>query len=303
MEEPQFLLDPYIVRGGITFLWAKSSVGKSPLTWAMAASIGSGSHFYGLPTTQARVLYIEVDTPMHAIVPRLKRLTPPPPNVWWHFLSPISVPSPRQEDMEGLLAAKEAAKPEVVFVNTLRKVHDLDDKDSKTPKIVYSFFQHLFPTAALVFIHHARKSSPDPKAIHHGDESFSGAMNWINDAQVGLHLERYSSKDSKENLRLYHSKSQISPKLRPMPLHLAKDGTTLTSPRFDQLIKTYEILNNPPDGSKLDLDQFLAKELGVSITTARRNRYVIEAEEFPGSRRFMLDTATDSDTGWEVDPE
>lgn len=274
-------------------LWGDTSIGKSPLTWTMAAAIGNGTAFFGLPVTPGKkVYYLELDTPETSIASRIKKL-PAAKNVWWDFLPPLSIPFLDEGTRASFEAVQRNVFPDVVFVNTLRKVHDMDDKDSRTAKLVYSFFQKQFPQAALVFIHHIRKRAQDPKFIDHAKEGFSGAKNWLNDAQVGLHLEKYSG--PKENLRLYHRKSQVSDLLKPLPLFLKRDGSTLTSPLYEELLKTYEILNDPPTHeeekafSKMEFDYFISKKLGTSPATAKRRRLSVEGGEFPGSRAFLAD--------------
>lgn len=257
----------------------------------MASAVGSGTSFYGLPVHQGKVLYIEVDTPLQALHERIKITTPPPKNVWFLHMQPLSIPFLDKEGDQAqmLREAQEEICPDVVFINTLRKVHDLDDKDSKTPKIVYSFFQERFPQAALVFIHHEKKRPTDPKAIVWEMDTFSGAKNWINDAQTGLHLETYTpSKDHPENLKLYHRKSQVSRKLRALPLILGEDGTTLTSPLYTELLTVYEWMNTTgAEMSASEADTALARLLDTSVTTAKRRRLLIQNGDFPGSRRFL----------------
>jgi len=63
IKEPEFFIAPYIVKQGVALLWARRSVGKSALSWRMAAEIGRGGHFFGLPVKQGKVLYIEVSEP------------------------------------------------------------------------------------------------------------------------------------------------------------------------------------------------------------------------------------------------
>jgi hypothetical protein len=285
--KPSFLLDPFVTRGGITLLWGATSTGKSPTTWEMAAAIASGKSFFGLPTQKARVLYLEVDTPEQVVQERIKARQPSS-NVWWLFSQPLSIPYASPEQIELLVEASEAANPEVVFINTLRKVHDLDDKESKAPKLVYSFFQKYFPTSALVFVHHTRKAPTDPRAIAQDKESFSGSNHWLDDAQVGLHLEKYDAPGGDHNLRLYHRKSQVSALLKPIPLSLGDDGSTLTSPLFEQLSTVYEWLaSGKGEGMPAAEQDFrLGKLLEVSETTARRLRLHIEHGRFPG-RGFL----------------
>lgn len=285
--EPQFILDPYIPSRGITLLWGDTSVGKSPVTWHMAAAIGSGTSFFGLPTQKGRVLYIECDTPEASVQPRLQRMKSIPENVYFLFMPTLTVPFPRAEEKEALAQGAELF-PSVVFINTLRKVHDMDDKESKTPRIVYSFFQNQFPESALFFTHHIRKRSTDPNAVEYEKEGFSGSKHWLDDAQAGLELQTFRSKDA-ENLRLYHRKSQVSERINPLPLWLKEDGTNLACPLYDQFLRVYDIMNSEAADGVLakDLDIMIAKALDVSETTAKRRRLDVESHKFPGSREFL----------------
>lgn len=284
-----FFIDPYIPQESISFLYGDTSIGKSPLTWAMAKAIGMGTHFYGLPCKKGRVLYIDVDTPEVAVVPRIKEEKDPAPGVGFLFTTPIHCPNPSTEKLEELVKAREAIEPDVVFINTLIKAHDLDDKDSKSPSIVYSFFQEFFRGSSLVFTHHIRKSPIDPKIKEDARESFSGSKHWLDDAQVGLHLAKWGKKggDGWQGLRLSHTKSQVSECVGPMQLELHPNGTTIRSPEFDQLLFVYEKMNEFPELPRGKLDEAIAKELGVSTKTISRRRDEIECGRFPGSRRFL----------------
>jgi len=296
VEEPEFFIDPFVVKEGITFFWAKSSVGKSPVSWEMASSIGKGTSFFGLPSRVGRVLYIDVDTPENALAARIGK-KPVAPNVWFYIAKPLGIPNIRKEVEDELKSLQKDIHPDVVFLNTLRKVHRLDDKDSATPVTVYEYFQHLYPQAALVFIHHTKKSPIDPRMKENKGENFSGSQHWINDAQVGLHLERYNDPRGRFNIRLYHKKSQISRRLRPVPLLLHQDGTTITCPLFEDMKTVYAMMNEREEKGGA-LDEVVAQELKISTATARRLRLPIELGQFPTSRHW-LDPETGDEEGEE----
>lgn len=287
-KEPEWLINPFLVKEGITLLWGKYSTGKSPLTWSLALAVGSGISWFGLPTKQGRVLYIDVDSPESVAISRLQNIRPPKEaleNVFFCISKPLMMGvGGMQEDQHAELQELNGKlKPDLVVLNTLRKLHDLDDKDSKTPKLVYATYQYLFPQAALLFVHHERKSSTDPRAQYHGDEAFSGSQHWIDDAQVGLHIEKFKSE--RENLRLWHRKSQVSETLNPLGLKLLDDGSNLECPLFEDLLCTYEKLNEGLTG--VHCDDAVAEVRGISRSTARGRRMQIEAGHFPGSRNFL----------------
>jgi hypothetical protein len=279
--EPQFLINPYLARDGITFLWGETSTGKSPLGWHMAACVGEGRNFFGLPVSQGSVLYIEVDTPQRLVHERI-RVLEPAKGVDFLFLPPLGIPNVCPEDLDLL---QEAGKRgyDLVIINTLRKVHDLNDKEPQTVKLVYSFFQHLFPGSALVFVHHTKKTQVNPDGTEgRGKENFSGAMNWLNDAQVGVRLAPYVSDAEGVNIKLHHEKSQVSKLYGALGLWLnPTNGAELRCPKSEQLCYLYELLASGEHGGKA-LDDKVAKELGVSSTTVWRKRQLIEGGLFPG---------------------
>jgi hypothetical protein len=186
------------------------------------------------------------------------------------------------EQKEKFTSLRDEIDPDVVFLNTLRKLHDLDDKDSATPKLVYSFFQNLFPNSALVFVHHTRKSPIDPKWAENDKESFSGSNHFLDDAQVGLHLQKFDGE--KENLRLFHRKSQVSELLKPLPLRLEKDGSTLTSPLADEFLLVMELFKL--GRTQPEVVKEFSQTLKVSEATARRRVNVVQNGLFPG-RGFL----------------
>lgn len=251
----------------------------------MAAAIGTGKSFFGLPAKAGKVLYIEVDSPEVVLASRIRKI-PAAPNVWFLCLKPLNVPDTREEELDQLREAQNEVRPDVVFLDTLRKLHKLDDKDSTTPVTVYSFFQHIFPQAALVFIHHTRKTPTDTRMVENDKENFSGSMHFLDDAQVGLYLEKYDDAQGRFNLRLQHKKSQASELIKPLPLMLSKDGTALNSPLYDDMLTAYSLLHE--SGQKGgDLDKTIANALKVSESTARRRRLLIEDGSFPSSRHWM----------------
>lgn len=284
-SSPRWLIEPYIPADGIVLLWGETSTGKSPLGWHMAAAVGAGTNFFGLPATAGRVLYLEVDTPQRLVHQRVSVLEPPP-NVDFLFLPPLSVPTPAPSDL-AMLERAAMRGYDMVIINTLRKVHDLNDKEAQTPKIVYSWFQHLFPGTALVFVHHSKKSQlVDGKSTHGRDkESFSGAMNWLNDAQVGLFLQRYENEREGVNIRLCHEKSQVSELIGYMGLNLdPKDGVTLRCPKFERYFSVWEMMNSRPDLKGSALDDYLAAGLGCSRQHAAKFRHSVEDGVFPGAK-------------------
>jgi len=282
-NEPPFLINPYIPSGGIVFFWGDTSVGKSPLGWHIARSVGSGENFFGLPVQKGRVLYIELDTPERLVAERIRKLPPMDGLVDFLFLQPLSVPilSPSDRELLDRAATKEY---NLVIINTLRKCHSMNDKEPQTPKVVYEFFQRTFPGAALVFVHHSKKSQLNQSTGNYeaglDKESFSGAKNWINDAQVGIYLRRFKNPKTRTNLSLSHEKTQVTAEYAPLLLRLEADGANISCPEAEQISIIRKIMDDCKNGGLLGIrvDEILSKELGISLATARRRRLALEEE-------------------------
>ena len=290
IKEPDFLINPFIVKEGITFLWGKWGVGKSPTTWWMAHAIGTGTEYFGLPTRKGRVLYLDVDSPETVALNRLKKIKPAP-NVLFAVRKPLMFPGQLPEQDKELLTLRQEFQPDLVIFNTLRKCHDLDDKDSKTPKMVYSYYQSLFPKSALLFVHHDKKDSPDPKAKVNPTESFSGSQAWINDAQVGLKVTPYHGK--RENARIWNIKNQVAPRwpyFQPLPVYLEDDGSNMWSARHEDLQAVQKALAVGMKG--VMCDRQVAEVRGISETYARSARLLVEAGKYPG--RAWLEKGKDA---------
>lgn len=283
-----FLIDPYIPRESIVFMFGDTSIGKSPFTWHMAKSVGDGIHFFGLPVTHGRVLYIEVDTPEVVVQPRIKKIPAARDVTFFIYHGNLNIPNMDGQLYEQLVALEAEIKPDLVFVNTLVKAHDLDDKEPKTPSKVYGYFQALFPRAALVFVHHVRKSPVQPGGHEVARESFSGSKHWLDDAQVGLFLQPYRARGEgvQPNLRLYHVKSQASQRYKPLPLLLGDDGSSLSSPLFDELLVIYNAIHEWT-GGKSELDFEMHRRLGISVGTAKERRLLIEHGKFPNTSDWL----------------
>jgi hypothetical protein len=294
-SKPQWLIDPYIPRQGTVFLWGDTSIGKSPVTWHMAQAVASGKSFFGLPATLGVVLYLEMDTPEISVVPRLQQLKPTVGDEWkhnlhWVFDESFTVPpvlTAKSQTTDRLLELQEALDPALVIVNTCRKVHGFDDKDSKAPSMVYGFFKQVFPQAATVFVHHERKRSRDPDAHEYARESFSGSKHWINDAQVGLQLVSHRPAHAKTNLRILHHKTQVSERVRALELKLEDDGTNIVCPLYEEYISVWQEMKMKPELQGREFDREVGKSLGLSERSVRRRRKDIELGLWPKSRAWL----------------
>lgn len=219
--DTEWWVEDLIPAGGTVLVWGKESIGKTPICWYLARDIALGESFFGYKTKTGRVLFIELDMPPRYTQKRLRHL-PFPAGVRFE-LDDRPVVDLSDEGMAARFADAAAWKPDVVFVDSLRKAHPLDDKASETPSVVYNAYRRLFEGATLVFIHHERKTAKDDDRP--GNESYSGSRAWSNDCEVGLWLEEL--KQAKFPLKLEIARNKIGEKGVAGRFHLA-DGYLLT---------------------------------------------------------------------------
>lgn len=227
---PPWLCDPYLVRGGITFLHGKTSIGKSPVTWELSRCVDQGLDFLGHPTIRGRVLYLEADSVESLLRPRL-RLLPHPQGTWaWAFLNGTSMDlcNDGHTFHRTLAQFHHEYQPDLVIWNTLRQFYKGSNIDSDTVTRVYNAMYRAFPGAGHLMVAHDRKGSTDPDAPRHDDEDFAGSAAWRDLATIALHLVPRATKGGMY-LSLEHTKSQVSELTDPLKLLLSPDGTGLST--------------------------------------------------------------------------
>lgn len=269
--EVRFAIKPYIPFGGVTLLYGKTRIGKSPLTWEMARCIAAGEPFLETyPTTKGRVLYLDLDTPPTLVRQRLALLPSIPDNFYIEFPGVRNILQlTTQEEFRRLQAE---VQPIAVFINTLRKLYSGDEKDASLPSRIYATLMAIFAPAALVVIHHDKKSSGDPEDVGDPDEAFSGHMAWLNDCQVGLHViagtghyKRGLGSGGLGMIRLCHAKSQVSATEPPRALQLCKDGTNLVDYRVSVAGEVMKLFHELPGTlTKTDRVRIISQQLKCS---------------------------------------
>lgn len=257
-----FAINPYVPCGGITFLYGKTRVGKSPLTWEMARCVAAGEPFLGYPVSKGRVLYLDLDTAPALIQQRLALIEAPPENFYIDFPGVRNILQTSTQDYFRSIQAE--VQPIFVILNTLRKLYPGDEKDAALPSRIYATLLAIFSPAAILVVHHDRKSPTEKDAGGDPDEAFSGHMAWLNDCQVGLHLTPAGGQVP-GLLRLWHSKSQVSAQEKTLTLQLSQNGTHLalySNQKAAAVMGVY--IQCPPEMGKTDKVRLISQQLGMS---------------------------------------
>ena len=232
MPEVEYRINPLISTTGTVFNHGPTSVGKTVLAVQEAISVATGEEFLGLPTTQGRVAFLEIDTPellfRRRFKPRLDTLDDKN-QIRWVIPTPFDCLSKNflsTEPGKTLKRLQGEFNPDFVIVDTLRKIYFADEKSGDVPTRIYSLFQLLFPNAAIQFNAHDRKASRDI-SFAPSREDFSGHQARLNDAQSGLHITRAAAI---RRIYLELTKSQWSDheSFPKMTLSLSEDGCSIS---------------------------------------------------------------------------
>lgn len=225
-----FLVNPIIPLGGVVFLYGKSGVGKSPLSWAVCDAVATGTNFLGMEVSgPAPVLYVDVDTRWWTIQERWKGAGYEPKfdiavGDGFDCMSPMWEHSVVKSN---LVARQAEHQYKLVAISTLAKIHSFGFADANAPAAVYQKWQAVFgEECAIMFIHHDKKSSlkgdiDDDTAYHLKRESFSGNQQWLDHATTAIHLTR---RGGEYKFFLDQTKDQGSRKIEPLALNLGLNG-------------------------------------------------------------------------------
>lgn len=265
---PRFSVAPFLPHGGICVMHGPPGVGKSQLALTMARDIARGTAFLTPehPTTQGKVLYIQVNMPIQEQQSRLLSTDIDATDAV-AFLSLEHGMLDSEHLVPGNDRGLRDAKtfdPDVVFVDTLRDVHVMEEIDSATVTKVYGAWRQLFPLATLVFIHHDRKLPLPQKGQSSVPERYwleaaRGSSTWLGNADSGLHLT-----DAKGSLTLSFSKVRTCAPITPYAVRLATGNllVELTQPTTRQRLGAWSVLN--ATATHADAVKFVVDECKVS---------------------------------------
>lgn len=195
------LIDPWMTTGSVTLVFGPPSAGKTMWTTTVARTLGAGGMLFGAyPCAQSRSLIIQADMPTVTVVERAQASQAtmnPNVGVWLTDNVALDVLHVARTHHATLKAAQEF-DPQVVFVDTLRKTHGLDENDSAAPDKVYAAWRALFPGASFVFNHHARKIPTQGATDAIMREAFRGSIAWAASADSIISIRRVRRRGNKD---------------------------------------------------------------------------------------------------------
>lgn len=164
-----FLIDGLLPLGGAMLLYGDPKVGKSFAALQMSQAIVTGTDWLGFATNPGKVLYIQLDTPRGLWMYRMEQLIESGeelihPNLFiadrdsfdtW----PFNILNPTHWQL--LRSEVERISPDVVIIDTLKESHQLPENDNTDSQRVLAALTSATQPAAMVLIHHAKKTSWD----------------------------------------------------------------------------------------------------------------------------------------------
>jgi hypothetical protein len=179
-----------VPKPGKIILMGPPKAGKSTLAIALGNHAASGEDFYGHKAEPGRVLYHQLDTGEVVWRDTIRRLREGGlrlnPNL--RVIHPDDQKRPLnilQPDTRAYL--KEAlalVRPDLVIIDTLRKLHNGDENDSTEMKAVMDHVEDIYGGVSLILVHHTRKipadiSDPDPATFGRGSNFLTGDVDGL----------------------------------------------------------------------------------------------------------------------------
>lgn len=205
-----FYIDQLVPAAGITLVFGPPSCGKSTLLWTMAEAMWTKQKFLGkFPTHKARTLFLNVDMPGDALWRRFNGAKYEPRFWICDFSNHFNITT-LQATNPGVFQALQATahRFQVVMIDSLSTITTgLSLRDDWVPGLTISALRSLFPTQAIVLLHHSRKQTIGqfgPVPPHREDAL--GSQFWM--AMVQSEMQMYLKGDHLAHLRLV--KSQVA---------------------------------------------------------------------------------------------
>jgi len=169
--DDSYLIDRFIPAQGRILLIGPPKKGKSFLALQYGLAVAKGEDFIHRHSTPGKVLYLQYDTPHALWLDRIKKLKSA--NVMFHdnfvmldprhphYQSQIDIRK-NEADRLYLMEIVDTVKPQLVIIDTLRKIFSGDENSSDVCAEVFNHINEIFKKQAVVYVHHTHKLSPPP---------------------------------------------------------------------------------------------------------------------------------------------
>ena len=207
---PPFIIEQLVPARGITLVFGPPSCGKSTLLWSMSESIRKGEKFLGkYPTTKALTLLLNLDMPAFGLRDRFTKGNYEPRFHICDFPNHINIAKLAEVDPATHSALKmRARRYQVVMIDSLSTItNGLSLKDDWVPGVTIGALRELFPSQAIILLHHSRKQTMGQFGLvaPHREDAL-GSNLWM--AMVQSELQMFLKGNQLSHLRVV--KSQVA---------------------------------------------------------------------------------------------
>lgn len=222
----KWLLDNVLPEGGLIYFAAAPAGAKTWVMLDLAKAFVTGDPWLGKFDVEMRnVLYIDEEMGLRKALPRLRKLGIPDDATGFWYTDKAGVRFDSPKHVAQILAHCEANDVKVVFIDTLTRVHDLDENDNSQMRRLFRAFSILMDKGITVIIaHHDRKKGADSDVRH---ERMRGAGEIAAMADMAYAIDRAGNV-----FRLTTSKTRLVAEEHEIKLDFtikdSDDGTTVT---------------------------------------------------------------------------
>lgn len=164
----KWLLDNVLPEGGLVYFSAPPAGAK---TWAlldMVKAFVTGEQWLGKYDLEPRnVLYLDEEMGVRKALPRLRKLGVPDDAEGFWYTDKAGVRFDNPKHVAQIVKHCEANSIRVVFVDTLTRVHSLDENDNSQMRTLFRQFSTLMDRGITVIVaHHDRKKGAESDVRH-----------------------------------------------------------------------------------------------------------------------------------------
>lgn len=219
--------------GGSELLAGAAKTGKTILTIQKALAVARGEPFLGFPTKKGAVLFLSAEGGPQLLRERLAKMVGEDRRgldalyLWWPEKRNLQLDL--AEDRAAIIAACKELNISLLIIDPLIKFHALDENSAMDMASLTTFLAEIRQAtgAAILLVHHTRKSSRDSKAGSAQEARGSSVLHGEVDAALILERRRAS------NDFVLHAELRWS--AEPAPLLLKLDEKTLLFTVVDRL--------------------------------------------------------------------
>lgn len=194
------IIEPWLPTQSISLVFGPPSAGKSLWMMSVARALATGGQLFGTyHCAKSKVLIVQADMPVNMVQERVQASAANASDdilLWLTENRQLDILNAHKTHANEIARIREFA-PDVVFVDTLRKTHTLDENDSSAPDKVYGAWRTLFPQTTFLFQHHARKVSQTDSPDAAVREAFRGSVAWAASADTIIAIRRARRKGAK----------------------------------------------------------------------------------------------------------